>query len=44
MEACIAFIVLLGLAVMRQEDMSEIKQIEEAQENAPRKRRRMAKC
>ena len=44
MEACIAFFVLLGLAVIRQEDMTEIKQIEEAQENAPRKRRRAARC
>ena len=44
MEACIAFFVLLGLAVIRQEDMSEIKEIELAQQNAPRKHRRRARC
>ncbi len=44
MTACIALFLLMGLTVIRQEDMSEIKQIEEAQENAPRKRRRAARC
>lgn len=44
MEACIAFLVLMVLAVIRQEDMMEIKQIEEAQQNAPRKHRRAARC
>ena len=44
MEACIAFLVLMGLAVIRQEDMTAIREIEQAQENAPRKRRRAASC
>ena len=44
MEAFIAFLVLLGMTVIMQEDMSEIKEIERAQENAPRKRRRMTRC
>lgn len=43
MTACIALMVLFGLAVIRQEDMTEIREIEEAQEQAPRKRRKTTK-
>lgn len=44
MTACIALFLLMGLTVIRQEDMTAIREIEEAQENAPRKRRRAARC
>ena len=43
MTACIALMFLMGLAVVRQEDMTEIREIEEAQEKAPRKRRKTTK-
>lgn len=44
MEICIALFVLMGLTVIRQDDMAAIREIEEEQMNAPRKRRRMSSC
>lgn len=44
MEICIALLVLMGLTVIRQEDMAAIREIEEQQETAPRRRRRRAQC
>lgn len=41
MAAFISLVVLMGLGVIIQDDMMQIKEIEQAQENAPRKRRRM---
>lgn len=42
MEICIALFVLMGLTVIRQDDMAAIREIEEEQMNAPRKRRRLS--
>lgn len=44
MEICIALFVLMGLTVIRQDDMAAIREIEEEQMRAPRKRRRMSSC
>ena len=44
MTACIALLILMGLTVIRQEDMAAAKETEKAQENAPRKRRRASRC
>ena len=44
MEAFIAFIVLMGVVVIRQDgNAAEIREIEAAQERAPRKRRNKRK-
>lgn len=42
MEVFIAFMVLMFLMVIRQEEAAAIREIEAEQENAPRKRRRTA--
>lgn len=43
MEAIMAFMVLMGLLVIRQDDDAlDIQRIERAQEDAPRRRRRRA--
>ena len=43
MEAGIALIILLGMLVIRMDDMAAIREIEAEQENAPRKRRKASK-
>ncbi|MBQ8617690.1 MAG: hypothetical protein IJ418_09270 [Clostridia bacterium] len=42
MEVFVAFMVLMFFVIIRQEDLAAIREIEAEQENAPRKRRRMA--
>lgn len=44
MEAFIALIILLGMLVIREDDMAERREIEAEQERAPRKRRRRMAC
>lgn len=44
MEAFIALITLLGMLVIREDDMAARREIEAEQERAPRKRRRRMAC